>query len=334
MTPRASVAAWQRPAKRSRLGRVGARRLRRGCSAVVGAVPGGLRVSVVGAGGRARGESAHDRALRVLLRASRATCGSGWSSRRPPASRWSASPRCIALWPKARALHGDARFASRREIRRAGLFASDGLFLGRVGRRYLMLGGQQGASSAPPRAARARRSSSRMPDLAGLAHLPRHQARELDLTAGFRARSGQECFLFDPLDDQGRTACLNPLSYVSPRSEPARQRSAAHRRDALSGIRRTDPFWTAGGARLFLGIALYLFETPSLPPTLGEVLRQGMASDDEGFGEHWKRVIEGRQSGSFPLSPQCVRALYDIMDLAPVTASSSARHSPVASICG
>jgi len=47
-----------------------------------------------------------------------------------------------------------------------------------------------------------------------------------------------------------------------------------------------------------------------------------MASDDEGFGAHWKRVIEGRNSGKYPLSPQCVRALYDVIDLAPVTASS------------
>ena len=44
-------------------------------------------------------------------------------------------------------------------------------------------------------------------------------------------------------------------------------------------IRRT---WIPSGprppARCFLGIALYLFETPSLPATIGEVLRQGMAS--------------------------------------------------------
>ena len=72
---------------------------------------------------------------------------------------------------------------------------------------------------------------------------------------------------------------------------------------------------------MFLGIALYLFETPSLPKTIGEVLRQGMASDDEGFGQHWKRIIEGRNSGKFPLSSQCVRALYDVIDLAPVTAA-------------
>ena len=45
-----------------------------------------------------------------------------------------------------------------------------------------------------------------------------------------------------------------------------------------------------------------------------------MASDDEGFARHWKRIIEGRNSGRFPLSDECVRALYDVIDLAPVTA--------------
>ena len=55
-----------------------------------------------------------------------------------------------------------------------------------------------------------------------------------------------------------------------------------------------DPFWSASARSLFLGVALYLFETPRLPRTLGEVLRQGMANDDEGFGKHWKRIIEAR----------------------------------------
>jgi type IV secretion system protein VirD4 len=47
-----------------------------------------------------------------------------------------------------------------------------------------------------------------------------------------------------------------------------------------------------------------------------------MATGTEGFGHHWKRIIEGRQKGKHPLSSQCVRALSEIMDLAPVTASS------------
>ena len=41
-----------------------------------------------------------------------------------------------------------------------------------------------------------------------------------------------------------------------------------------------------------------------------------------GSAQHWKRLIEGRNSGRRPLSPECVRALYDVIDLAPVTASS------------
>ena len=54
---------------------------------------------------------------------------------------------------RRRALHGDARFATRREIAAAGLLASEGIILGRRSRRYLMLAGQQGvALAAPPRA--------------------------------------------------------------------------------------------------------------------------------------------------------------------------------------
>jgi type IV secretion system protein VirD4 len=142
------------------------------------------------------------------------------------------------------------------------------------------------------------------------------------LTAGFRERAGQACYLFDPFAEDGRTARWNPFFYVS--ADPQRrvndlQRIADMLYPEAPGV---DPFWTASARSLFLGIALYLFETPSVPKTIGEVLRQGMASDDEGFGAHWKRVVEGRNSGKYPLSPQCVRALYDIIDLAPVTASS------------
>jgi type IV secretion system protein VirD4 len=133
---------------------------------------------------------------------------------------------------------------------------------------------------------------------------------------------GQACHLFNPLDPTGNTACSNPLSYVS--ADPNLRIADVQRIGAIlfPEVPGTDPFWTAGGRGLFLGMALYVLETPSLPATLGEVLRQGMASDAEGFSAHWKRIIGGRQSGNFPLSSQCVRAISDIMDLAPVTASS------------
>ena len=124
----------------------------------------------------------------------------------------------------------------------------------------------------------------------GLARLRGHQAGELDHDGRVTARAcGQECYLFDPFAEDGQTARWNPFSYVSP--DPATSLNDLQRiaemlyPDPPNG----DPFWTASARSLFLGIALYLFETPSLPATIGEVLRQGMASDDEGFGQHWKR---------------------------------------------
>ncbi|HLJ18772.1 MAG TPA: type IV secretory system conjugative DNA transfer family protein, partial [Stellaceae bacterium] len=230
----------------------------------------------------------------------------------------------IVFLPRRRALHGDARFASRIEIRRAGLLGDQGIILGQLGRRCLMLAGQQGvALAAPPRAGKdVGIVAPNLLNWPGSVICVDIKRESWMLTGGFRERAGQMCFLFDPFAEDGRTARWNPFAYVS--SDPQRRVNDLQRIAEMlyPDPPNVDPFWTASARSLFLGIALYLFETPSSTKTIGEVLRQGMASDDEGFGAHWKRVVEGRQSGRFPLSPQCVSALYDVIDLAPVTASS------------
>jgi type IV secretion system protein VirD4 len=230
----------------------------------------------------------------------------------------------VFVLPRGRALHGDARFARRGEIRRAGLLGDHGIILGRLGNRCLMLPGQQGvALAAPPRAGKGTGvvvpNLLNWPDSLICIDIKREN---WTLTAGFRKAAGQACYLFDPFAEDGATARWNPFFYVS--ADPLRRVNDLQRIGEMlyPDPPNVDPFWTASARSLFLGIALYLFETPSMVKTIGEVLRQGMASDDEGFGAHWKRVIEGRNSGKFPLSPQCVRALYDVIDLAPVTASS------------
>ena len=228
------------------------------------------------------------------------------------------------LLPRRRSLHGDARFASRAEITAAGLFGSEGIILGKRSRRCLMLAGQQGvALAAPPRAGKGTGvvvpNALNWPGSLVCVDIKREN---WTITAGYRAACGQACYLFDPFAEDGRTARWNPFSYVS--KDPKRRLNDLQRIAEMlyPDPPNVDPFWTASARSLFLGIALYLFETPTLPSTIGEVLRQGMASDDEGFGQHWKRLIEGRNSGTRPLSSQCVRALYDVIDLAPVTASS------------
>ena len=226
--------------------------------------------------------------------------------------------------PKGRSLHGDSKFATRAEIAGAGLFSQHGMLLGKFGSRYLILPGQQSAIlAAPPRSGK---------DVGVVVPNALHWPGSLvivdikrevwTLTAGYRASQGQACHLLDLLATDGCTAHWNCLSYVS--EDPDLRINDIQRiADILyTESPGTDPFWTASARSLFVGIALYLFETPSLPKTIGEIRRQGMASDDEGFGSHWKRIVEGRQHGRWPLSAECVRALYDVIDLAPVTASS------------
>ena len=242
-------------------------------------------------------------------------------------------PALLALRPRRPSLHGDARFATKREIQRAGLFAQEGIVLGRYGGfgpfggRFLILGGQLGASlTAQPRAGK--NVGVVTPTLLSWSQsvvCTDIKKENWSLTAGFRRSIGQEAYLFDPLSRDGRSARWNPLDYVA---QEFGQRISDLQLIANMFIPDppgADPFWSSGGRTLFLGIALYLFATPSLPRTIGEILKQGMASDEEGFCHHWKRIIEGRQRGKSPLPEVCVRALSDVIDLAPQTASSIRR---------
>lgn len=230
----------------------------------------------------------------------------------------------IAVMPRRRPLHGEARFASVREIRQAGLLGREGIILGRLGNRYLMLPGQQGvALEAPPRSGKG--VGVVIPNLLnwpGSVIVSDIKGENWMRTAGFRARHGQEVHLFDPLSDAARSARWNALAYVS--DEPYRRIDDLQRIATMlyPDPQGADPFWTSSARSLFLGIALYLFETAGSTRTIGEVLRQGMASDAEGFQQHWRRVIESCERAGYPLSQQAVQTLYDVIDLAPVTASS------------
>lgn len=241
-----------------------------------------------------------------------------------------AGAAAIALAPRRAPLHGEARFARASEIKRAGLLTGEGLILGELRgwlpwrRRFITLPGQQGiALSAQPRSGKGVGvvipNLLTWPDSVVCVDIKKEN---WTVTAGFRAASGSEVYLFDPLATDGRTHRWNMLDYVG--------ESLSRQIDDLQLIANmlfpdppnADPFWMASARSLFLGIGLYVFATPSLPRTVGEILRQGMADDEEGFSAHWKRVIQGRMRGQQPLPAQCVRALSDVIDLAPQTASS------------
>ena len=227
----------------------------------------------------------------------------------------------IAL-PRKKSLHGDARFATMKEIKEAGLLGAKGIILGVVicgflgfSRKYLMLDGQLGVLlAAPPRSGKGagfvNTNMLNWDDSAVVLDIRQESWR---VTSGFRAAHGQECYLFNPLAEDGKTCQWNPLSYVN--------ENPVYRINDLQKVANMlfpdpaqgDPFWSSSCRTLFLGLALYVFETDGLPKTIGEMLRQVMFGEGESIGEHWKKIIEARDESEIPLSVTCQRALYDFI---------------------
>ena len=236
----------------------------------------------------------------------------------------------VAFAPRRRSLHGDSAFARAADIARGGLFASQGIILGSFGGwgsfggRLLVLPGQTGVALAahPGSGKNVGVVTPNLLTWGGSVVCTDPKVENYTITAGCRRAMGQQVYLFHPLSRHRRTHRWNPLDYVSGSDEQRVSDLQLIAHMFFPDPPGADPFWASGGRSLFLGIALYLFDTPSLPRTIGEILRQGMANHEEGFAAHWKRVIQGRMSGEHPLSDTCVRALYDLIDLAPPTASS------------
>src|SRR5882672_3011946 len=122
----------------------------------------------------------------------------------------------IAFLPRARSLHGDAKWASRPDIANAGLLGPDGIILGSYRGKYLTLPGQQGVLlAAPPRSGKG--VGVVIPNLLnwpGSVVCVDIKRENWTVTAGFRATHGQDVFLFDPFNEEGRTARWNPFFYV------------------------------------------------------------------------------------------------------------------------
>ncbi len=229
------------------------------------------------------------------------------------------------LRPINRSLHGDARFATLREVANAGLFDERGIILGRWGRRYLVLGRQLAAIIiAPPRSGKG--AGLVQPNaLSWSGSLIVNDVRRecYRITAGYR-RLFSKVYLFDPLSPKGLTAQWNPISIHYVPDDPPLRVSALQKLanqlspDPASG----DPFWPASCRDLFLGLGLYVIETPALPRTMGEIVRQIMHGADDSVSDHWRRIISERDKVGQPLSSTCKRMLYDFIALSPQTQSS------------
>lgn len=208
-----------------------------------------------------------------------------------------------------RSLYGDARFATKKEIKKAGLFGEKGIIVGQLAGKYLMFGGQQHAIiSAPTRSGKGVGivipNLLNWPDSVVVLDI---KQENWDITSAFRKKYGQECYLFNPAAADYRTHRYNPLEYIS--ADPN------FRIDDVQKIANmlfpdqagTDIIWTATPRGLFLGVVLFLAETPSKLLTLGQVLRESLAGGDGAL--YFTEIIKDRKAAGNPLSNACERAL-------------------------
>ncbi|MBN8491030.1 MAG: type IV secretory system conjugative DNA transfer family protein [Burkholderiales bacterium] len=265
---------------------------------------------------------ADDPGLRRRLVAAIALSGVGLLIVLPGALVAAAHPR--------RALHGDARFANTAEMTRAGLLGKGGtgpaILIGRHRGRFLSLPGQLSVMlSAPTRSGKGVGvvipNLLNWPDSVVVLDI---KGENYDVTAGYRARHGQAVYAFSPFDEGARSHRWNPLTAV--------RNSPLHRVGDLltigqvffpndGGGTSSEAFFNDQARNLFLGLGLVLLETPALPRTIGEMLRQS-SGKGRSLKEHLNGLITQRRDEGKPLSDECIDALHRLLSNSENTLSS------------
>ena len=234
---------------------------------------------------------------------------------------------------KRRPLHGDARFANRAEVTKAGLLGGKqeeapqpSILIGRYRGDFLALPGQLSVMlSAPTRSGKGVGvvipNLLNWPDSVVVLDI---KGENFAVTAGYRARHGQEVYAFSPFDNQARSHRWNPLTAV--------RTSALHRVGDLLAIGQaffpndgvgtsSEAFFNDQARNLFLGLGLYLLETPGVPRTIGELLRQS-SGKGQPLKDHLTRAIAERRKEGIPLSDECSDALQRLLSNSENTLSS------------
>ncbi|OBX17933.1 conjugal transfer protein TraG [Erythrobacter sp. QSSC1-22B] len=174
-------------------------------------------------------------------------------------------------------LHGDARFAKERELRREGLRASRGIVLGRKGRKFLIFAGSEHVIvEAPTRSGKG--VGIVIPNLLTWEDsvvVLDVKRENFDASAGFRAAHGQQVFLFNPTARDGRTARYNPLGYIERGNPDAVIVELQKVATMLFTVPdKGDSFWMESAKTGFVGVGAHVANAADLPFTIGEIYRQ------------------------------------------------------------
>ncbi len=192
---------------------------------------------------------------------------------------WSTRNAILSWRPfkKKESLHGDAKWATEREIRKVGLRSKHGLLLGKDKKGFLIAGGFQHALLFAPTGS-GKGVGFVIPNLlfwqdSVVVH--DIKLENFQLTSGYRKKMGQEVYCWSPADADGLSHCYNPLDWVS--SKPGQMVDDVQKIANL--LMPEQDFWVNEARSLFLGVVLYILAVPEKIKSFGEVVRT-MRSDD------------------------------------------------------
>lgn len=187
-------------------------------------------------------------------------------------------------------VHGKARFATEKEIEKNGFFGKTGMVVGKLGHHLLRFPGNEFVLlSAPTRSGKG--VSTVIPSLLsfeGSVVVLDIKGENYQITSHFRASQlGNRVIYFNPFVETSHR--WNPLSYVS--SDPhARGRDLMALAVILFPDDPKNPFFSHSSRNMFLALGLLVLETPDLPPTMGEILRQA-SGKGQSLKDHLAQVL-------------------------------------------
>ena len=139
-----------------------------------------------------------------------------------------------------------------------------------------------------------------------------------DITAGFRSQY-QDCYLFAPKAEDGRSHRYNPLDYID-RDETKRMGDIQNIANILlPADNQQDSFWNDNAQALFNGLVLSMLETTARPCSMSELLK--LTNPNQPLNEWITDTINKRRTeeivinpetgekGVRPLSVECIESL-------------------------
>ena len=245
------------------------------------------------------------------------------------------------LKAKPESLHGDARFATLSDLKKAGLLKQtpQSILIGTYKSRYLWLGGAQHVITISPTRS-GKTTSIAIPVLLsyqGSMVVLDLKGELYQATSGWRQAQGHAIRVWAPYDETGNTHRFNPLTPLAG-TDPGKRIGEIQTIAAILYPDEVgkDPFWTAQSRAAFTAFASFLFEawdhgcqadlagthpnTDERFPSLERILRFSSGTHGQGTKEMLQTLLTDR--GCAFIRPQTRTVFGNLLGLAEQTFSS------------